>query len=118
MATSVHDRARRDLKVARARLTIAGEAGVALLLLFLMIVLYLWADGARRDAIEAQRRAEAQTLVLQDQLGCKADLQAQSDSALLAYLVALSSGDGTEVARVDAQLATGRWVEARERCSG
>lgn len=80
MATSVL-RARRDLKVARARLTIAGETGVALLLLFLMIVLYLWADGARRDAIEAQRRAEAQTLVLQD-------------------------------------LATGRWVEARERCSG
>ena len=49
--------------MARARLTIAGETGVALLLLFLMIVLYLWADGARRDAIEARRRAEAQTLV-------------------------------------------------------
>jgi hypothetical protein len=100
------------------RLTIAGETAGALLLVFLLLLLYLWADGARRDALEAQQQAEARTQVLQDQLGCKADLQAQSDAALLAYLVALSSGDGAEVARVDAQQATNRWVEARERCSG
>lgn len=74
--------------------------------------------GARRDAQEARERAELQAVLLQEQLDCTAGLQAESDAALLAYLVALSSGDGAEVARVDAQQATNRWVEARERCSG
>ena len=96
------------------RLTIAGETAGALLLVFLLLLLYLWADGARRDAQEARERAELQ----QEQLDCTSTLQAESDAALLAYLVALSSGDGAEVARVDAQQATNRWVEARERCSG
>lgn len=100
------------------RLTIAGETAGALLLVFLLLLLYLWADGARRDAQEARERAELQTVLLQEQLDCTSTLQAESDAALLAYLVALSSGDGAEVARVDAQLATNRWVEARERCSG
>ena len=100
------------------RLTIAGETAGALLLVFLLLLLYLWADGARRDAQDARERAELQTVLLQEQLDCTAGLQAQSDAALLAYLVALSSGDGAEVARVDAQQATNRWVEARERCSG
>lgn len=100
------------------RLTIAGETAGALLLVFLLLLLYLWADGARRDAQEARERAELQTVLLQEQLDCTSTLQAQSDAALLAYLVALSSGDGAEVARVDAQQATNRWVEARERCSG
>lgn len=95
------------------RLTIAGETAGALLLVFLLLLLYLWADGARRDAQEARERAELQ----QEQLDCTSTLQAESDAALLAYLVALSSGDGAEVARVDAQQATNRWVEARERCS-
>jgi len=99
------------------RLTIAGETAGALLLVFLLLLLYLWADDARRDAQEARERAELQTVLLQEQLDCTAGLQAESDAALLAYLVALSSGDGAEVARVDAQQATNRWVEARERCS-
>ena len=107
------------------RLTIAGETAGALLLVFLLLLLYLWADGARRDAQEARERAELQTVLLselqtvllQEQLDCTSTLQAESDAALLAYLVALSSGDGAEVARVDAQQATNRWVEARERCS-
>jgi len=99
------------------RLTIAGETAGALLLVFLLLLLYLWADGARRDAQDARERAELQTVLLQEQLDCTSTLQAQSDAALLAYLVALSSGDGAEVARVDAQQATNRWVEARERCS-
>lgn len=99
------------------RLTIAGETAGALLLVFLLLLLYLWADGARRDAQEARERAELLAVLLQEQLDCTAGLQAESDAALLAYLVALSSGDGAEVARVDAQQATNRWVEARERCS-
>jgi heme A synthase len=99
------------------RLTIAGETAGALLLVFLLLLLYLWADDARRDAQEARERAELQTVLLQEQLDCTAGLQAESDAALLAYLVALSSGDGAEVARVDAQQASNRWVEARERCS-
>ena len=103
------------------RLTIAGETAGALLLVVLLLLLYLWADGARRDARrdaqEARERAELQTVLLQEQLDCTSTLQAESDAALLAYLVALSSGDGAEVARVDAQQATNRWVEARERCS-
>lgn len=99
------------------RLTIAGETAGALLLVFLLLLLYLWADGARRDAQDARERAELQTVLLQEQLDCTSTLQAESDAALLAYLVALSSGDGAEVARVDAQQATNRWVEARERCS-
>jgi len=100
------------------RLTIAGETAGALLLVFLLLLLYLWADGARRDAQDARERAELQTVLLQEQLDCTSTLQAESDAALLAYLVALSSGDGAEVARVDAQLAMQQWLDARERCAG
>lgn len=103
--------------MARARLTIAGETGVALLLLFLMIVLYLWADGARRDALEAQQAAEQRTLETQWQMDCENGLQAEWAGALLAYIVALNSGDGAAVARVDAELATARWQEAQQRCA-
>lgn len=103
--------------MARARLTIAGETGVALLLLFLMIVLYLWADGARRDALEAQRAAELRTLETQQQLECQNGLQAEWAGALLAYIVALNSGDGAAVALFDAQQATAEWQEAQQNCA-
>lgn len=103
--------------MARARLTIAGETGVALLLLFLMIVLYLWADGARRDAQAAREASELRQVQLQEQIDCSNGLQAQWASALLAYIVALNSGEGAAVARVDAEQATVRWQEAQQRCA-
>ena len=48
------------------RLTIAGETAGALLLVFLLLLLYLWADGARRDAQEARERAELQMVLLSE----------------------------------------------------
>ena len=76
-------------------------------------------DTQRRQAIEAKEAATAEVQVLRSQQECSALLQAQYDSALLAWLVALSSGEGgVEVARVDAQLAMQQWLDARERCAG
>ena len=82
-----------------------------LLIVGVLLVALVSSDQNRREALAAQRRAEEQS-------GCKAELHAKSDEALLSFLVALSSGEGAETARVDAQLATGRWVEARQRCGG
>lgn len=103
--------------MARARLTIAGETGVALLLLFLMIVLYLWADGARRDAQAAREASELRQVQLQEQIDCSNGLQAQALDALVQYIVALQAGEGAAVAQVDAQMAAGRFLDARERCA-
>lgn len=103
--------------VARLRtanwLTTLGYAALVFVLLFVIAA----QDEQRRGAVAAKEQAAAEVAEMRRQLDCTAGLQAQSDAALLAYLVALSSGDGAEAARVDAQQATNRWVEARERCS-
>lgn len=76
-------------------------------------------DTQRRQAVEAKEAATAEVQVLRLQQECATALQAKSDAALLAWLVALSSGEGgVEVARVDAQLAMQQWLDARERCAG
>ena len=74
-------------------------------------------DSQRRQAVEAKEAATAEVQVLRSQQECATALQAKSDAALLAWLVALSSGEGgVEVARVDAQLAMQQWLDAAGQC--
>ncbi len=80
-----------------------------------LLVVIVTQDSQRRQAEEAAT-AEVQVLRLQQE--CASALQAKSDAALLAWLVALSSGSGgVEVARVDAQLAMQQWLDAAGRCA-
>ena len=99
--------------------------GYAALVVVLLVVIVhhqqhdLTQDSQRRQAVEAKEAATAEVQVLRSQQECATALQAKSDAALLAWLVALSSGEGgVEVARVDAQLAMQQWLDARERCAG
>lgn len=89
-----------------------------LLIVGVLLVALVSSDQNRREALAAKAQATAQVESLQRQQDCALGLHAKSDEALLSFLVALSSGEGAETARVDAQLATGRWVEARQRCGG
>ena len=90
-----------------------------LALVFVLLVVIVTQDSQRRQAVEAKEAATAEVQVLRLQQECATALQAKSDAALLAWLVALSSGSGgVEVARVDAQLAMQQWLDARERCAG
>lgn len=92
--------------------------GYAALVIVLLVVI-VTQDSQRRQAVEAKEAATAEVQVLRLQQECATALQAKSDAALLAWLVALSSGSGgVEVARVDAQLAMQQWLDARERCAG
>ncbi len=86
-------------------------------LVFVLVFVIGAQDRQLLDAVAAKEQSADEVAEMHRQLDCTAGLHARSDAALLAYLVALSSGDGAEVARVDAQQATNRWVEARERCS-
>ena len=91
----------------------------ALVFVLLVVIVHETQDTQRRQAIEAKEAATAEVQVLRSQQECATALQAKSDAALLAWLVALSSGSGgVEVARVDAQLAMQQWLDARERCAG
>ena len=91
----------------------------ALVFVLLVVIVHQTQDSQRRQAVEAKEAATAEVQVLRLQQECATALQAQYDSALLAWLVALSSGEGgVEVARVDAQLAMQQWLDARERCAG
>ena len=74
-------------------------------------------DGQRREALDAKAAAIDEVEELRYQLDCRSVLQADWSAALLAYIVALNSGDGAAVARVDAELATARWQEAQQRCA-
>ena len=92
---------------------------VALVVVLLVVIVHQTQASQRRQAVEAKEAATAEVQVLRLQQECATALQAQYDSALLAWLVALSSGEGgVEVARVDAQLAMQQWLDARERCAG
>ena len=91
----------------------------ALVIVLLVVIVHQTQDSQRRQAVEAKEAATAEVQVLRSQQECASALQAKSDAALLAWLVALSSGSGgVEVARVDAQLAMQQWLDARERCAG
>ena len=91
----------------------------ALVIVLLVVIVHQTQDSQRRQAVEAKEAATAEVQVLRLQQECATALQAKSDAALLAWLVALSSGSGgVEVARVDAQLAMQQWLDARERCAG
>ena len=91
----------------------------ALVVVLLVVIVHQTQDSQRRQAVEAKEAATAEVQVLRLQQECATALQAKSDAALLAWLVALSSGSGgVEVARVDAQLAMQQWLDARERCAG
>ena len=103
--------------MARTRLNDGLPTLVGVCLLFLGLLGFLWADGARRDAVEAKEQAAREVEELRFQLDCRSALQADWSAALLAYIVALNSGDGAAVARVDAELATARWQEAQQRCA-
>ncbi len=92
--------------------------GYAALVIVLLVVI-VTQDSQRRQAVEAKEAATAEVQVLRLQQECATALQAKSDAALLAWLVALSSGSGgVEVARVDAQLAMQQWLDAAGRCAG
>ena len=70
------------------------------------------------QSIELPAGAARHVQVLRLQQECATALQAKSDAALLAWLVALSSGSGgVEVARVDAQLAMQQWLDAAGQCA-
>jgi len=86
-------------------------------LVFVLLVVIVTQDSQRRQAVEAKEAATAEVQVLRLQQECASALQAKSDAALLAWLVALSSGSGgVEVARVDAQLAMQQWLDAAGQC--
>lgn len=103
--------------MARTRLNDGLPTLVGVCLLFLGLLGFLWADGARRDAVQAKEQATGEVEDLRFQLRCQNGLQAEWAGALLAYIVALNSGDGAAVARVDAELATAHWQEAQQRCA-
>ena len=91
--------------------------GYAALVIVLLVVI-VTQDSQRRQAVEAKEAATAEVQVLRSQQECAALLQAQYDSALLAWLVALSSGEGgVEAARVDAQAKMQQWLDAAGQCS-
>lgn len=80
-----------------------------LLLAFVVAYGYVTIDAQRRDAVDEAR-------ALREQTACTNELNAQALDAILAWLVAAQEGDGTAVAKVDAQLATQRYIDGRERC--
>lgn len=103
--------------VARLRtanwMTTVGYLALVGVLLFVIAT----QDQQRREAIDAKQAATEEVADLRFQLDCRSVLQADWSAALLAYIVALNSGDGAAVARVDAELATARWQEAQQRCA-
>ena len=88
-----------------------------LMLVGVLLVVIVAKDGQRREALDAKAAATAEVENLRYQSRCENGLQAQWASALLAYIVALNSGEGAAVARVDAEQATVRWQEAQSRCA-
>lgn len=102
---------------AMSRRSDALSAIGVLLLVGVLLVALLQRDGAKQAAELERDRATAQVGELQRQSECTSQLQAQYNSALLAFLVALSSGEGADVARVDAQLALQQWLDAQKRCA-
>lgn len=83
---------------------------------YVLLVGVLLAVIVRHEALDAKAAAIDEVEELRYQLDCRSVLQADWSAALLAYIVALNSGDGAAVARVDAELATARWQEA-QRCA-
>ena len=91
--------------------------GYAALVVVLLVVI-VTQDSQRRQAVEAKEAATAEVQVLRSQQRCSNTVQAKSDAALLALVVALYSGEGgVEAARVDAQAKMQQWLDAAEQCS-
>lgn len=88
-----------------------------LMLVGVLLVVIVAQDGQRREALDAKAAATAEVENLRYQSRCENGLQAQWASALLAYIVALNSGEGAAVALSDAQRATASWQEAQQRCA-
>lgn len=94
-------------------------------LVFVLLVVIVTQDTQRRQAeeaataaIEAKEAATAEVQELRFQQRCSTTVQAKSDAALLALVVALYSGDGgVEAARVDAQAKMQQWLDASEQCA-
>ena len=103
--------------VARMRTARWLETIGYVLLVGVLLVLIVAREGQRREALDAKAAAIDEVEDLRFQLDCRSVLQADWSAALLAYIVALNSGDGAAVARVDAELAPARWQEAQQRCA-
>ncbi len=89
-----------------------------LALVMVLLVVIVTQDSQRRQAVEAKEAATAEVQVLRLQQRCSNTVQAKSDAALLALVVALYSGEGgVEAARVDAQAKMQQWLDAAEQCS-
>ena len=69
------------------------------------------------QAAQSQAAAERERDAAQRQTACLFGPLAEALDALVGYIVALQAGEGAAVAQVDAQMAAGRFLDARERCA-
>ena len=87
-------------------------------LVFVLLVVIVTQDTQRRQAIEAKEAATAEVQELRSQAKCSTAVQAKSDAAMLAWLVALTSGEGgADVALADAQAKMREWLDAAGQCA-
>lgn len=85
-----------------------------------VFLLVMWSDArSDRDDAFADRDRMANELATADAYNsCKDELDARYLEAQLAFIVALYEGQGAEVARVDAQVAMGKLLDANRQCGG